>query len=154
MSLEITIAAPFKHTRKDKLQKNDFIFYLALDRKWMSREQANILIERGIERGLIKHHDGWIIPLFDLSAITVPLGYKAPSTVFTGEDPYEVLIKRIVDNSRRSLNDITAELYQTIHEGFDGNLRIDAAAVVLAKKYNVPFEDLLDQLKEHIMKKK
>jgi hypothetical protein len=35
-----------------------------------------------------------------------------------------------------------------------GHLRGEAAAVLLAKKYDTPFEDILDQLKERVMKKK
>ena len=53
MTLQITVAAPFKHTRKTGMRKNELVYYYALDRKWMSTEQAAILLRRAEEAGLI-----------------------------------------------------------------------------------------------------
>jgi hypothetical protein len=154
VSLEIVLAAPFRHLRKEKLQKNDFIFYLALDRKWMSREQATDLLERAIEKGLLSLMDGWITPRFDALAVTIPLGYRPPHDLLLEAEPAQELLTRISGKTSRSLTDVTAEMNRVIAEDFGGNLRIEAAATLLAKKYRVPFEDLLEQLKEQVKKKK
>ena len=153
MSLEITLAAPFRHTRKDRLQKNDLIFYLVLDRKWMSREQATALLDRGIEKGLLTYTEGWITPRFDVSTVTIPLGYRPPATIFQEEDPVQELLQRIAARTNRPLTEVTAEANEILSEQFAGNLRIEAAVVLLAKKRKVPFEDLLEKLKEQVMKK-
>jgi hypothetical protein len=153
VSLEITLAAPFRHTRKDRLQKNDLIFYLVLDRKWMSREQATALLDRGIEKGLLSYAEGWITPRFDVSAVTIPLGYRPPATIFQEEDPVQELLQRIATRTNRPLTEVTAEANEILSEQFAGNLRIEAAVVLLAKKQKVPFEDLLEKLKEQVMKK-
>lgn len=154
MSFEITVAAPFKHTRKDRLQKNDFIFYLALDRKWMSREQATWLIDRGVERGLLTFNDGWLTPHFDITAITIPLGYRPPPDIFQEEESYQALLRRIADTTGCPLTDITSEVNKVIHDRFDGHVRIEAAAAMVARKYRVPIDDLLPQLKGMLAKKK
>jgi hypothetical protein len=46
VTLRLAIAAPFKHTRKTGMRKNELVYYYALDRKWMSTEQANQLLKR------------------------------------------------------------------------------------------------------------
>lgn len=154
MSLEIVVAAPFKQMRKDRLQKNDLIFYLALDRKWMSREQATRLIDRAVERGLLSFSDGWVAPCFDISAISLPLGYRPGSDVFQEDEPHKVLLRRIADATGRRMTDIIAEMNQLIHDRFDDHLRIEAAAVIMARRYHVPFNDLLPQLKETLATKR
>jgi hypothetical protein len=154
VSLEIVLAAPFRHTRKERLQKNDFIFYLALDRKWMNREQATILLERAVSQGLLGFSDGWITPQFDVSAITIPLGYRPPPDLLLEEEPTQALLTRIATKTNRPLAEITAEMNRLITRDFGGILRVEAASVILAKKYNIPFEDLLNPLKEQVMKKK
>jgi hypothetical protein len=154
VSLEIVLAAPFRHTRKEKLQKNDFIFYLALDRKWMSREQATILLERAIAKGMLSFAEGWITPRFDVNAVAIPLGYRPPPNLLLEEEPTQALLSRIAEKTGRPLTEITAEMNHLIAKDFGGSLRVEAASVILAKTYHVPFEDLLNPLKEQVMKKK
>ena len=67
MTLEITVAAPFKHTRKTGMRKNELVYYYALDRKWMSTDQAAILLKRAEEAGLLKQENGVYTILSDPS---------------------------------------------------------------------------------------
>ena len=48
--------------------------------------------------------------------------------------------------------EIVAEVNRIIKDGFDTHLLPPAALVILAKKYNVPFEDLQDALRKSIRK--
>ena len=146
MSLPVTVAAPFKHTRKEKLQKSEFIFYLTIDRKWMSRDQANQLLERAKTAGLVEIADGWVRPLLDLSAVTVPVGFRPDSQIFESEEASQILIGRIATARRISPVGVIAEVNRLILEVFDGNLRLPAAAVMVAQRYRVDYRDLLDRL--------
>ena len=58
MTLQITVAAPFKHTRKSGMRKNELVYYYALDRKWMSTDQANQILRRAEEEGLMSLENG------------------------------------------------------------------------------------------------
>jgi predicted RNA-binding protein len=40
-----------------------------------------------------------------------------------------------------------------ITERFDGNIRPEAALIIVAKRDNIQFMDLLDQLKQALLKK-
>jgi hypothetical protein len=152
MLLKITLAAPFKHTRKGTLQKNEFVYYLALDRKWMSIEQANLLLKRGQEEKLLEFSGGVVRPLFDPGAVTIPIGFKPTSEIFEKADPLQEMIERIMQVTKRPQNEVVAEMNRIVQERFDGNLRPEAAIVMLAKQYGVPFEDKLVSLKESVVK--
>jgi len=154
VSLPVTVAAPFKHTRKEKLQRSEFIFYLTIDRKWMSRDQANQLLERAKAAGMVEVADGWVRPLLDLSAITVPVGFKPDSGIFESDEPSQVLIGRIAAARGVPPAEVAAEVNRVIREGFDGNLRLPAAAALVAKRYKVGFEDLRESLTVEVLEKK
>ncbi|HOB18640.1 MAG TPA: DUF2240 family protein [Candidatus Methanoculleus thermohydrogenotrophicum] len=153
MSVKIAVAAPFKHMRKDRLQRSEFVFYIAIDRKWMNKEQANQLLERAKAEGLIEMDSGIIRPLFDVAEVSIPLGFKPTSDILVTKSPYEEMIGRITAATGKSPQEVVAELHQVV-DHFDGNLLVEAAVVVLAKKYGVPFEDKLDSLEREILKKR
>ncbi|MFA7198404.1 MAG: DUF2240 family protein [Methanoculleus sp.] len=150
MSVKIAVAAPFKHMRKERLQRSEFVFYIAIDRKWMNKEQANQLLERARSDGLVEIDGGTIRPLFDVAEVSIPLGFKPTSDVLAAESPYEALIGRIVATTGKPPQEVVAELHKVVTDHFDGNLRVEAAAVILAKKYGVAFEDKLPALEKSV----
>jgi hypothetical protein len=146
VNLKITVAAPFKHTRKTGMRKNELVYYYSLDRKWMSTEQAGVLLRRAEEEGLLHQKDGIFSPLFDTSSITIPLGFKPTSSIFERNDPLAEMIDRIAKVQTMTETDVVSEMNRIIKERFDGNLLPAAALVLLAKKYNVPFSDKREAL--------
>ncbi|MDD1695319.1 MAG: DUF2240 family protein [Methanoregula sp.] len=146
MNLKITVAAPFKHTRKTGMRKNELVYYYSLDRKWMSTEQAGILLHRAEEEGLLNQKDGVFSPLFDTASVIIPIGFKPTSSIFERNDPLGDLIDRIAKAQGIRETDVVSGMNQIIKEQFDGNLLPAAALVLLAKKYNVPFSDKREAL--------
>jgi len=146
VTIKITIAAPFRHTRKTGMRKNELVYYYALDRKWMSTEQANQLLTRAEEEGLLSQENGVFSPRFDIHEITIPVGFKPTSSVFERNDPSQDLIGRIAQARKIEETAVVSEMNRIIKEQFDGNLLPAAALVLLAKKYDVPFEDKRDAL--------
>jgi len=153
MSLIVTIAAPFRHTRKDRLKKNEIVYYLAFDRKWMSIEQANTILKRALDEGLIAYDGEMLAPKFEIASIDIPVGYKPSSAVFETHDPVSTLIDRMVRESGKSETDLVSEMNQLSSQDFDNLLMPEAAVVILAKRYKISFKDLLPDLKEHLLKK-
>jgi hypothetical protein len=152
VTIRTTIAAPFRHTRKSGMKKNELVYYYALDRKWMSTEQANQLLRRAEEDGLLKQENGMFLPAFDTAAVTIPVGFKPTSAIFERNDPMQELIGRIARVRKVEETEIVAEMNKVIREGFDTNLLPPAALVVLAKKYQVSCEDLHDTLLQALRK--
>lgn len=152
MTLRTTIAAPFRHTRKSGMKKNELVYYYALDRKWMSTDQANQLLRRAEEDGLLKQENGIFSPAFDTTAVTIPVGFKPTSAIFERNDPMQELIGRIARARKVEETEIVAEMNKVIREGFDTHLLPPAALVVLAKKYHVSCDDLRDPLRQALRK--
>ena len=147
MTLRLTIAAPFKHTRKTGMRKNELVYYYALDRKWMSTEQANLLLKRAEEEGLLGLVNGLYTPRFDIAGLNLPVGFKPTSGIFERHDPVQDLIGRIARTRSLEETVVVAEMNRIIRENYDMHLLPPAALVLLAKSYGIPFDDLLDALK-------
>ena len=154
MTLKTTIAAPFRHSRKTTMRKNELVYYFALDRKWMSTEQANLLLKNAEEEGLLEQDNGIFSPKFDISVVTIPVGFKPTSTIFDKRDPLQELIGRIARAIKKEETEVVAEMNRLIRQGFDGNLLPEAAVVIIAKRHHVPFEDKLEALKTGVKKNK
>jgi hypothetical protein len=152
VTLRTTIATPFRHTRKSGMKKNELVYYYALDRKWMSTDQANQLLRRAEEDGLLKQENGIFSPAFDIAAVTIPVGFKPTSAIFERNDPMQELIGRIARARKVEETEIVAEMNKVIREGFDTHLLPPAALVVLAKKYHVSCDDLRDPLRQALRK--
>jgi hypothetical protein len=147
VTLRLTIAAPFRHTRKTGMRKNELVYYYALDRKWMSTEQANLLLKRAEEEGLLGLDNGLYSPRFDISEVILPVGYRPSSGIFERHDPVQDLIGRIARARSLDETDVVAEMNKIIRERYDTHLLPPAALVLIAKSHGVPFNDLLDALK-------
>ncbi|MDD1723581.1 MAG: DUF2240 family protein, partial [Methanospirillum sp.] len=129
------------------------IYYYMYDRKWMDREEVDLLIHRGLEQQLLGTDGEMYFPLFDLTDVHIPIGYKPSSSVFNVDNPFEQLLDRITAQSGKEPGEIIGEMNRIISENFDGNLRPEAALVLVAKQNNVRVSDLLAPLKEAFLKK-
>jgi hypothetical protein len=129
------------------MRKNELVYYYALDRKWMSTEQANLLLKRAEEEGLLGLVNGLYSPRFDIAGLILPVGFKPSSGIFERHDAVEDLIGRIARARSIEETEVVAEMNRIIREQFDTHLLPPAALVLLANNHGVPFEDLLDALK-------
>lgn len=153
MTLKVALAAPFYHSRAQKLGKSELIYYYMYDRKWMDRERVDLLIHRGLEQQFLGTDGEMYYPLFDLTDVHIPIGYKPSSSIFDVDNPFEQLLDRITAQTGRETEAIIGEMNRIISENFDGNLRPEAALVLVAKQNNIQVSDLLAPLKEAFLKK-
>ena len=128
------------------MRKNELVYYYALDRKWMSTEQANLLLKNAEEEGLLVQDNGIYSINFDISGVTIPIGFKPTSAIFEKKDPLQEVIGRIAKATGTQDTDVVAEMNKLIKDGFDGNLLPEAAIVIIAQRHKVPFGDKLDAL--------
>lgn len=152
MTLKTTVAAPFRHLRKAALKKSELVYYLALDRKWMSTEQAALLLKTAVDDGVLVLDGGVYKPAFDPATVTIPIGFRPTSAIFEKKDAVADLVRRIAREGKREETEVVAEMNRLIREGFDGNLLPEAAIAIIARRYNVPFEDCIPALFKGIKK--
>ena len=153
MTLKTALAAPFYHSRAQKLGKSELIYYYAYDRRWMERDEVDLIIKRGIDQGLLATDGEMYYPVFDLAEVTIPIGYKPSSSVFLVDDPFDQLLDRIITTTGKETEEIIGSMNQIISDGFDGNLRPEAALVLIARQLQVEFSDLIEPLKQGLQKK-
>jgi hypothetical protein len=152
VTFRITVAAPFRHSRKTAMRKNELVYYYALDRKWMSTEQANLLLKHAEEEGLLVQDTGIYSVNFDISGVTIPIGFKPTSAIFERKDPVQEIIGRIATATGMQDTDVVAEMNKLIKDGFDNNLLPEAAIVIIARRHKVPFEDQLEAFQASVKK--
>lgn len=140
--LDITVAAPFRHGRKDRLSKMELVFYYVQDKRWMSQDQAKKLIDLAVKRGLLlKDGEENIYRCMpSLADVSIPLGFRPGDDIFVEtaeeQDPVEALINDIAAATGKARKDLAAEM-QEISGHFDNLLVPEASVILLAKKYDV-----------------
>ena len=152
MTLKTAVAAPFRHLRKASLKKSELVYYYALDRKWMSTEQAGILLKNAEDEGLLVHDGMLYSPSFDTGTVTLPLGYKPTSAVFEKKEVFTEVVNRIARTLKKDETEVIAEMNTVIRDGFDGNLYPEAAIAIVARRHNVPIDDCFNELEKSIGK--
>jgi len=153
VSLQKTLAAPFYHTRKDTLQKSELIFYYAYDKKFMSKDDVQRILKRGVDQGLIEIHNDTVRPLFDINTVEIPIGYRPSSIIFEIEDPFQQLLDRISIETGIQHEEIIRDVNTIQIDFFDQKIRSDAALIIIAKQHGVIIADLLDAFREKWTKK-
>jgi hypothetical protein len=149
----MALAAPFYHSRVEKLGKNELIYYYAYDRRWMDRNKVELLLKRGIDQGLIRTEGDFYFLLFDIAEVQIPTGYKPSSAIFEIEDPVQQLIDRIGTRTGVSEEEVVSRMNEMIRDHFDGNISPKAALVIIARSEGAAYTDLLPALKAETLKK-
>jgi len=153
VSLRTVVAAAFRHLRKERLQKVEFIYYIAIDRKWMNKEEATLLLERAREEGLLLFQGGVYIPAFSPGEVEIPLGFKPSTSILRKEDPIERLVSSIAARAGTDQRAMYAEMNRIIHDHFDDRLLPEAAVMILARRYQVDTEGYREELMSSLIQK-
>lgn len=130
MSLRVAVAAPFKGDGRNRMREQDFVVDLAMDRNWVSPDQAKELAEVATREGLLERDDGELVATFDLESVTVPDGFVPDESIFSKREPFEAVLETLVDagferqSAAAGINSLQEEL----------RLTADVAAVVFARK--------------------
>ena len=141
MSLRVAVAAPFKGDGRTRMREQAFVVDLAIDRNWVSPDQAKQLAELATKRGLLEQQDGELVATFDLDSVTIPEGFVPDETIFQERAPFEDVLDRLVEtgHERQSavagINSLQDELGVTA----------DAAAVLFARREELSVERAADR---------
>jgi hypothetical protein len=74
--LEVCLAALFLNKGKDVLTAKEFTMYASLDLRWMQVKDADALMKKLIEKGLLSKTGDYVRPLIDTNAVNVPVAYR------------------------------------------------------------------------------
>jgi hypothetical protein len=139
MSLQVAVAAPFKRAGRERLTEQAVVVDLAVDRNWVSPDQAKRLVELGVSRGLLDRDEEGLRATVDVQAVEIPDGFTPDERLFQERSPVEVVIEALEEAGieRReavaSINDLQGRLGVTA----------GAAAVLRARQAGVSVPEAL-----------
>ena len=137
MSLEATVAVPFRQEGRDRLGDGEFVVALSLDRDWFSPDQAKRVVDVALGRGLLEREDGELVATFDPDAVDVPEEFTPDADVLREQSAFEQVLDRVTDAGVEKqaavagINELQREL----------GLTIEAAAIVYARREGVDVAD-------------
>ncbi len=137
----------------DTVTRTEFVYSLTGDLGWFEPERAQEALERGIEEGLLKERDG-LCPGFDVGAVEIPEGFSpdtdAKNTSARKEDTrgvFERAVERLVGAGYEK-REAVAEINRRHTEM--GNVRVEAAALLVAKEKGLRVSDLAEDALEDL----
>jgi hypothetical protein len=146
MSLETTVAVPFRQHGTDRLGEGEFVVALSLDRDWFSPDQAKRLIDVAAGRGLVERADGDLVAAFTPGAVDVPDGFTPDESILQSQSLFERLLGALVDDGMTK-QDAVAGVNRLQR---DLGVTIEAAAVLYACRRGVDVDDLAAELKRSL----
>jgi hypothetical protein len=139
MSLRVAAAAPFIQSGSRRLQENEFVVALSLDRDWFSPDQAKRLIDVAVQEGLLEHEDGDLVTTFDPAGVTIPDEFVPDEDLLRERSAFERVLDALVAEGVEKHEAVGAI------NSFQGELEItiEAAAVVYARREGLEVGDLV-----------
>ncbi|MDR5655865.1 DUF2240 family protein [Halodesulfurarchaeum sp. HSR-GB] len=142
MSLRVAVAAPFQRAGREQLSEQAFVVDLAVDRNWVSPDQAKTLIELGRKRGLLQSVDEELQATFDPTSVTVPDGFVPDETLFQDRSPIEAIIDTLVASGLDRRETVAA--INTLQESL--SVTAGTAGVLYARKRGVDVSEIATEV--------
>ncbi|WP_435097222.1 DUF2240 family protein [Halorubrum sp. N11] len=146
MSLEVSVAVPFKQRATERLGEGEFVVALSLDRDWFSPDQAKRLVDVAVGRGLVAEEDGDLVARFDPADVTVPENFAPDDAILREQSTFETALDAIVAAGVEKQRAVAAinERQRALA------VRIEAAAVLVAKEHGAPVDHLAADVREKL----
>ena len=139
MSLRVAVAAPFIQNGTQRLQENEFVVALSLDRDWFSPDQSKRLIDIATQEGLLERTDGSLDVTFDPADVTVPEEFVPDEELLQERSAFERVLDTLVADGVEK-HEAVGEI-NTLQQEL--GLTIEAAAVVYARREGVDITELV-----------
>jgi len=97
VSLEITVAAPFRGRGRESLAESEFVVALSLDRGWFSPDQAKRLVSVATGEGLLAREGSELSPTFDVGSVEIPEGFTPEESLLQGRSVFEQVLDACVE---------------------------------------------------------
>ena len=144
-----SVSAPFKLKGKRKMPVSEFIFTLSLDLKWFSPDQARVVLEKAVKRGLLKQTDDTLEPVFDIDSVSVPPDYTPDFRKIVEVSPFDIIIDRIMAKTGKERREIVAEINRKYDE-YGGMLEVSVIALIMAKELGIEISDVIGDICNYV----
>ena len=150
MSLEKLIAFLFQTTGKDRLTEKEIYMILSFKLGWLTPAEGKKAIQKALEKNLIKKEGDEIIPNFDYRSIDIPFEFKFDAKMLEmEEDLYSKIVARVVKSKNIGEKKVREEIEELAEKN---DIYKEVAALVIAKRYGVEIDDLIDEAWKRVKK--
>jgi hypothetical protein len=151
------VAAPFLRRGTETVTRTEFVYSLTGDLGWFEPEGAQAALERGLEAGLLEEEEvEGLRPGFDVGTVEVPEGFS-PDTDLGATNArtegtqkggvFERAVERLVGAGYEK-REAVAEINRRHTEM--GDVRVEAAALLVAKEEGLRVSDLAEDALEDL----
>lgn len=147
MSLEATVAVPFRQAGVTRLGEGKFVVALSMDRDWFSPDQAKRVVDVALGRGLLADEGGDLVAQFDPETVTVPEEFAPDESVLREQSAFE----RILDGLLTAGIEKQAAVAAINGLQRDLEVTIETAAVVYARRQGVDVSDVAPTARESVL---
>ncbi len=147
MSMEVTVAVPFRQHGTDRLGEGEFVVALSLDREWFSPDQAKRLIDIAAGRGLIERDGGDLVAQFSPGAVEVPEGFTPDESILQSQSTFERLLGAIVADGVEKQEAVAG--VNRLQR--DLGVTIEAAAVLYARRRDIDIGGLAAEVRRGLV---
>lgn len=88
--IRLCIAAFFRSKGKNVVTSDEFLMGISMNMRWMSYKDAERLLSFSAANGLVEIDGEYVRPLFDITSIDIPVGYR-PSTDILASVPADAV---------------------------------------------------------------
>jgi len=148
----IILSFLFKRSGKEELSAAEIYLTLSMDLKWFTPNQAKAFVNTVLQKKLLEKKGNKLIPCFDYKKVAVPVGFSpAKQTVLEKEeaklDAMKTIITRIAEKTGLNDVEVSGKISNLSEEK---NISDGIAALLVAKEYDVDFEDCFDEIEKRI----
>jgi hypothetical protein len=147
MSIEVTVAVPFRQHGTDRLGEGKFIVALSVNRDWFSPDQAKRLVDVAVGRGLVERDGGDLVATFAPTSVEIPDGFTPDESVLRSQSLFERLLDAIVDDGVEKREAVAG--VNRLQR--DLGVTIEAAAVLYARRRDVDVTRFVDEVRRSLV---
>lgn len=142
--LTYTVSMPFLRKGKETLKESEFVLALSIDLNWLTPEQAKNVLNLAEKSGLLKKEGEMIHPVFDISGVNIPSGFKPEPASFDKKTLFDMVTDRIISGTGIEKRKVIA-LINKKQEELSKMVVIEVSALLVAIDHGVMVDDLIKE---------
>lgn len=142
--LTYTVSMPFLRKGKESLKDSEFVLALSIDLNWFTPEQAKNVLNLAEKSGLLKKEGEMIHPVFDISGVNIPSGFKPEPVSFDKKTLFDTVTDRIISATGIEKRKVIA-LINKKQEELSKMVVIEVSALLVAIDHGIMVDDLINE---------
>lgn len=145
--LRTAVAAVFRQKGRGRLPEKEFVYHVSMRLRWFEPEDAQRLLQSGLDAGLLVMKDGEVVPAFDPVSVEVPMDFVPTSGVLRTSPHEEDLIRSILDALAKASGETARAILAEVNAVQDRlGCDVEVAALIVARERGHDISQFLPRL--------